>query len=260
MELKLMRHITEKLEANEEVALITVINLESETSCSNGAMMVVGENGEALGKSLGGKLLDEEIAKEAVTCLNRGLNRKITVTANESSAEVFIGVLSNRQRLIIAGAGNIAHYVYRYARILGYQVTVLDNRAEMLNRQRFPEANELILGDMAANIAAYNINSNMSIVIASHNHEFDEAILQEAVTSPARYIGMLSNRRKAAEVFNRLRERGISEELMSRVHSPIGLDLGGGKTAEIALAIMAEIQANKYGRTFSVGYSLNKTD
>jgi xanthine dehydrogenase accessory factor len=254
LELNLMRVIAEKMEANEDVALTTVISQKGTTSCSNGTMIAVDGRGEVIGGSLGEDFLDERVAKEALNCLNRGISHKALISLDGSSVEVFINVLCNHDRLIIAGAGNVAHHVYRYARILGYKVTILDNRAEKLTRERFPEANELILGDMVANISSYNISPRTAIVIASHHHEFDEAILQAVINSSASYIGMLSNRRKAAEIFNRLKDQGVSEELIARAHSPIGLDLGGKKTAEIAMAIMAEIQATKYGRTFSVEY------
>jgi xanthine dehydrogenase accessory factor len=252
-----MRLLAEKQEADQEVALVTVI---SSDCCSNGLMMAVDREGTVLGGSFGNDLLDQKAAREAKTCLNRGLSRKAYITLENSSTEIFTTALGQHDRLLIAGAGSVAHYVYQIARLLGYKVTIFDNRAEMLTRERFPEAHELILGDIVKNIASYYITEDVSIVIATHHHEFDEAILQKVIASPAGYIGMLSNSRKITVVFDNLRALGIADELIAKVHSPIGLNLGGKKTAEIALAIMAEIQAVKYGRTFNVSIGKSKSD
>ena len=251
-----MSLLAEKQETSQDVALITVI---SSDRCRSGAMMVVDGNGDILGGSIGASSLDEKAAEAAKTCLSRGLSRRISVTTEDGNADIFLNALCNHDRLLIAGAGNVAQHVYKYACILGYKVVIFDNRAEMLTRDRFPEAVELILGDIAENIASYDISENTSIVIASHHHEFDEEILQKVLNSPAGYIGMLSNRRKIVEIFERLRSLGFAEEIIARVHAPIGLDLGGKKTAEIALAIMAEVQAVKYGRNFNSTIPQNTT-
>jgi len=154
----------------------------------------------------------------------------------------------NGDRLIIAGSGNVALNIYKIAAILGYNITVIDHRADTLTRERFPEASELLRGDVVELLRACDITETTSIVLVTYNHEFDEPALQVVIKSPARYIGVLGNKRKVTAYFSRLQALGISEELISRVHIPIGLDLGGELAAEIALAAVAEIQAVKYGR------------
>ena len=156
---------------------------------------------------------------------------------------------NDTERLIIVGSGNVAWNVYRFAALLGdYRITVIDNRAETLTLDRFPEAGELLLGDIVDILKACDISETTSIVLASYNHEFDLPALQAIVKSPARYIGALGNRHKVTAYFSQLDAMGISEELMGRVHVPIGLDIGGYKAAEIALSVMAEIQSVKYER------------
>lgn len=244
MELNLMRLITEKHEDNQDMALITVIS----SGQGSGSMMAVGKDGEILWGSVGSKAIDYQAAEEAKIALKRGLCRNVQIAAESGRMEIFINALCSQDTLLIAGAGNVARHVYRYACILGYKVCIFDNRAEMLTWEKFPEARELMLGDIAEKIASYNITADTSIVIASHNHEFDQDILRAVITSPARYIGMLGNKRRLAAMFEHMRNVGISEEQIANVRAPIGLDLGGRKTAEIALAIIAEIQAVKYGR------------
>ena len=138
--------------------------------------------------------------------------------------------------------------LYELALVVGFNVSIIDNRPETLNRERFPLANELLLGDIVELLQSSTIDSNTSIVLISHNHEYDEPALLAVVNSPARYIGILGNKRKVTAYFSKLNEMGVTEELMNRVYVPVGLDLGGQRTSEIALAIMAEIVALKYGR------------
>lgn len=157
-------------------------------------------------------------------------------------------IIPNEERLIIAGSGNVALNIYKIASIVGYKVTVIDHKAETLTRERFPDASELLLGDIVKLLEAYQINESTSIVLVTFNHEYDLHALQVVVESPARYIGVLGNRRKVTSYFDKLRSLEIPEELIARVHIPIGLDLGGQLSAEIALAAVAEIQAVKYGR------------
>ena len=247
MELNLMRLIAEKQESNEEVALITVIS-PSANNCSAGAMMVVDKNGEILGGRLGSGLLQENTRLEAKTCIQRGLSRKAIIRDDTNEVEIFVTSFCHTDRLIIAGAGSVALHVYEIANLLGYNISIIDNRTEMLVSERFPEASELIIGDIALQLSKYDITEETSIVIATHHHEFDEPALQAVISSPARYIGVLGNKRKVASYYSNLHSLGFSEALINRVHMPIGHDLGGQKTAEIALAIIADVQAVKYER------------
>lgn len=157
--------------------------------------------------------------------------------------------MEQKDKIIITGSGNVAFYVYQFASLLGYEIIIFDNNAEMLTRERFPLASELILGDIVENISQYLITAATSIVILTHRHEFDEAVLKTVIYSPARYIGVLSNRRQVTAYFSKLTAMGVGDEVIEKVHAPIGLDLGGQRASEIALSIVAEIQAVKYNRT-----------
>ena len=154
-----------------------------------------------------------------------------------------------REKLIIVGSGNVALNIYKIASLLDYDISVIDNKAETLTRERFPEASELLLGDIVELLGVYEISDTTSIVLVTHNHQFDEPALQTIIKSPARYIGVMGNKRKVNTYFNTLQLMGIADELIEKVHLPIGLDLGGQLAAEIALAAVAEIQAVKYGRS-----------
>ncbi len=169
---------------------------------------------------------------------------KLEVNRDES----LVNTPADNDKLIIAGSGNVAWNIYKIAAILGYRITVIDHRAITLTRERFPEASELLWGDVVALLRACDIDETTSIVLATYNHEFDPPALHAVIKSPARYIGILGNKRKVTAYFSQLKISGIADELLERVHLPIGLDIGGQTAAEIALATVAEIQAVKYRR------------
>lgn len=244
-----MRLLAEYQEDNKEAALITVVSSEGINNCSIGTMMLVNAEGEVVAGSLGSELIKKKAAGQGKVCINRGLSRKVLVDVPEGNVEIFINSFCNQDSLIIVGAGTVAHNIYKFARILGYRITIVDNRSYMLSKERFPEAHELLLGDIVENLQSCPITENTNVVIATHHHEFDEKSLQAVISSQARYIGVLGNSRRVAGYFQYLKSINIPDELMKRVHSPIGLDLGGKRTAEIALSVMAEIQAVKYQRS-----------
>lgn len=157
-------------------------------------------------------------------------------------------IILQGEPLIIAGSGNVAWHLYRFASILGYHITVIDNRSETLTRERFPLAAQLLLGDIVGLLKECEITPTTSIVILTHNHEFDEPALQAVIGSPARYIGIMGNKRKVTAYLANLIELGAGDKDIEKVHLPIGLDLGGELAADIALAAIAEIQAVRFGR------------
>lgn len=244
-----MRLLAEYQEANKEVALLTVISSEGINDCSIGEMMLVNAEGEVLAGSLGSEFVEKKAAEQGKVCINRGFSRKVLIDVPEGNVEIFINSFYSQDSLIIAGAGTVALNIYKIAKILGYRITIVDNRSDKLFKERFPEAHELLLGDIVEKLQSCSITENTNIVIATHHHEFDEKSLQAVISSPARYIGVLGNSRRVAGYFKNLKSINIPDELIKRVHSPIGLDLGGKRTAEIALSVMAEIQAVKYQRS-----------
>ncbi|MGE5389935.1 MAG: XdhC family protein [Deltaproteobacteria bacterium] len=238
----------EKLKAGEEMAIITVLSTTGGQAWRPGTMMILDQYGESIGGSIAEGSLREIIRQEALRCMSRGVSRQFSLGIEAGIIEIFIKVITNKEQLIIVGSGSLVQDIYHIACILGYHIIIVDSHPETLNRERFPLAAELLLGDVAEQLNTCTIDDKTSIIITSHHHEADQPALLAVVESPARYIGVLGNKRKVTAHFSKLNDLGIAENLIERVHVPIGLDLGGQKTAEIALAVMAEIQAVKYGR------------
>jgi xanthine dehydrogenase accessory factor len=155
--------------------------------------------------------------------------------------DVFIDVIAPQFTLLLIGAGHVAIPLAELAHLLGFRTVVFDDRAEYANRDRFPQADEVLVEDFETGLSVLDITPSTWVVIATRSHESDATALRAVVGSPAAYIGLLGSRRKVSLIFKALREEGIGEEQLARVYAPVGLDLGAETPEEIALSIMAEI-------------------
>ena len=148
-----------------------------------------------------------------------------------------------RPRLFVFGAGHIAVPLAHIADLVGFAVTVVDDREEFASSARFPRAEVMVVGSVAQAFARLAVSREGYVVAVTRGHALDEEVVAEALRTPARYIGMIGSKRKVAEVRRRLRERGFSEADLARVHAPIGLDIGAEGVEEIAVSIVAELIA-----------------
>jgi len=234
------------LEAEKDRAaavLATVVNAEDCPDTALGEKCVIRGGAVRAGGIRNGELQDA-VLKEAETRLRREECRRIAMTLPGSGckAEVFFEVLTAARKAIIVGAGHLAVPLVKFAKILGFHVTVMDDRVVYANRERFPEADEVLVGDMAGTLRGLEITPQTYIVLITRGHQFDEPCLREVIHSPAKYIGMIGSRRRIKACFIRFRdEDGIPEELLKRVYAPIGLDIGSESPEEIALSIVAEM-------------------
>jgi len=151
--------------------------------------------------------------------------------------------------LLIAGAGHIAAPLAALAHLMNYSVSVTDDRASFANRERFPNAKQLLVGDIEATLRDYPITPRTHIVLVTRAHAHDVQGLRAIIDSPAPYIGMIGSQRRVWAVFKLLHQEGVPAEKLMRVRAPIGLDLGGSTPEEIALCIMAEITMLRHGGT-----------
>ena len=144
--------------------------------------------------------------------------------------------------LIVFGAGHVGQAVGLIAAIMGYDVTVVDDREEFASRKRFPDPRIGLLACDYANAAEkLSISSSAAVVIVTRGHQFDELCLNSVIRSAAGYIGMIGSRKRVLSVFKKLATEGVSERDLEKVHAPIGLRIGARSPQEIAVSILAEI-------------------
>jgi xanthine dehydrogenase accessory factor len=157
--------------------------------------------------------------------------------------DVFVLPLLPRARMYVFGAVEHAAAVARIGGFLGYHVTVCDARPRFLTRERFPEADELVVAWPDEFLRTVPVDERTAICVLTHDHKFDVPLLQAALATPAGYIGALGAKRTNAERAERLRGQGISDEALARIHAPIGLDIRARTPEEVAVAVAAEIVA-----------------
>jgi xanthine dehydrogenase accessory factor len=211
-----------------------------------GSLIRVFEDGRIEGR-LGADVPVAPVREAALAALRRESSHTTMVESAAGSASVFLEVFARQPRLVIFGGVHIGVALVPLARALGYRTIVADGRPAFLGRERFPDADELILGWPEAAFGQIGIDAACYVCILSHDPKFDEPALELALRSPARYIGAIGSRKTQAARRERLKAAGFTDDQVARVHGPIGLDLGGRHPAETALAILAEMTAVRYG-------------
>jgi len=204
--------------------------------------MVVETDGRSSG-SIGGHLA-QAAKSTALEALRQGTARTVPL---DEEHELLVEPVLAKPRLVVVGGGHVGLALARMASLLEYQVTVIEDRPEFAARERFPEGVEVMQGDVVRTLETMDIAWNTFIVVATRGHKLDSHALRAAVRSDARYVGLLGSRRKTILIARMLRDEGIPEERLREVHAPIGLDLGGRTPGEIALSVLAEISAERYG-------------
>jgi xanthine dehydrogenase accessory factor len=193
----------------------------------------------------GGALLAGPLLEAARATLAQNQSRVLAIDTDAGPVRALLEVLVPPLRLVVYGAGNDAQPLVRLAGSLGWHITVVDGRPNLATPPRFPEAaavQVIPVRELATSVPdplAYH-------VLLSHNYAYDLAALQLLANLSAPYIGLLGPRQKAQRLLAEL--RGDTASLHQRLHSPIGLDLGSETPEEIALCIVAEIQAHRNGR------------
>ena len=213
-----------------------------------GAALVVRDNGAESG-ALPTAIDRAAVVAGARNALARAMSATVELPAPGGATKVFLEVFPRRPTLVIFGGVHVAAALVPLAKALGYRTVVADGREAFLTRERFPEADELVLGWPDEAFARVGIDSATYICLLSHDPKFDEPAMEIALRSEAAYVGAIGSRKTQAARRERLRAAGFSEAELSRLRGPIGLDLGGRQPVETALAILAEITATRYGRS-----------
>ncbi|MFC2048316.1 XdhC family protein [Chloroflexota bacterium] len=233
----------------EEAALATVISAGGSTPREEGAKMLVRADGSILG-TIGGGGLEARIMKEAAEVIRTGESKHLIFRLTEKEelgllcggdAGVFIEPIVSLPTLYIFGGGHIGFPLAKMANLVDFRVVVIDNRPEFANPERFPEAEQTLVEDHNTAFSNLKVDKLSYIVIITHGHKGDETVLEGALATKARYIGMIGSKAKVKTVFSHLLNKGISQELLDRVHAPIGLAIGAETPEEIAVSILAEI-------------------
>ena len=239
--------LAKALTAQQPIVRAVVINAPEESGAHSGESMLVPEQGGPVG-SVGEVALDDAVAAKARDLLRDGESAMATVAVAGKPAEMFFAVYRPEPTLVIVGAGHITIPLTKLAKTLDYRVTVIDPREAFATRERLPDADDLLLEWPDDAMARLPISSATAVAVLTHDDKFDVPALKAALNSPASYVGAIGSRGTRERRDRRLREAGVTDEQIARIHGPIGIDIGARTPEEIALAILAQIVAVRRGK------------
>ena len=211
--------------------------------------MLIRQDGSILG-TVGGGPLENQVREMAENVIRKGKSKLLDfdLTGKKEDgmicggiAKVFIEPILPRSVLYIFGGGHIAFSLVRIGKILDFKVVVIDDREAYANPERFPEADETIADDYPNTFPRISVDKSSYIVIVTRGHAYDQTVLEWAITTNPKYIGMIGSRKKNKKIYDNLIAKGFSENDLKSVHAPIGLSINAETPEEIAISIMAEI-------------------
>lgn len=238
---------------NQEFALATIIETKGSTPRSVGKMIVY-PNGKIEG-TVGGGSAEYNIIRASVEAIQQGKSRIVEYVLNPDidgrinmhcggTVKVFIEVYAKKPEIVIVGAGHVGQALAKLVEYLGYPYSVIDDRAELCTNAYFPQARKLTTApDIATAIRKAQLSSNNYVTIFTK--DADDLALRATLEFDCAYVGMIGSKTKANRVFQKLiNEDGVVAELIKKVNTPIGLEIGAETPEEIAVSIMAEIIAH----------------
>jgi xanthine dehydrogenase accessory factor len=245
------------LERGEAAALVTVVSTEGATPQKAGARMVVYADGRIAG-TIGGGCLEAEMTWRARQSIE---TRKVQLASFELTPDqagedglvcggrmqVLIEPLEATPTLCLFGAGHVAQPLARIARLAGFRVEVTDDRLKFANRERFPDAELIVVDEVGAAAEKLTLGPSSYAVVVTRGHGSDARALEVCLARELRFVGLLASRPKAVHVLAALAERGVPPEALARVHAPLGVSIGAATPEEIAVSILAELIAVRRG-------------
>jgi xanthine dehydrogenase accessory factor len=253
--------VSDALERGEPAALVTIVSTIGSTPQRVGAKMLVFGDGRTVG-TIGGGCYENDAFWKAREAIGHRRPQMVRYELSDDFAqetglicggqmEVYIEPIEPSPELYVVGAGHVGLHLARLAHDVGFRVHVVDDREKFANRERFPDAAEVIARDIPEWIAHTSLPTHAFVVIVTRGHTNDLEALRALAPKDLRYLGLIGSRAKVARIYDALLADGVLSTQLSRVHAPIGLDIGAVTPQEIAVSILAELIAVKHGKAGS---------
>ncbi len=271
-DLEIARRLADAADHSRPAALLTVVDPGTTRAVKVGERTVVDLSrraaplegfaglGLAAAQQLGERTADAVAALFEVGA--DGALRPATRLEPSGASRLFLDPITGAQRLIIVGAGHIARPLAQLGSILGFHVTVIDDRAAFANRERFPAADQIIVRPFAAATESLELDRHCYLISVTRGHAFDEEVVRTALKHRnGAFIGMIGSRRRVRATLERIAEDGVPAAELDEVHAPLGVDIGAETPAEIAVSIIAEIIRERRTRArdpFNLGAKLGR--
>ena len=255
--------VADALERGEPAALVTIVSAKGSTPQRVGAKMLVFADGRIVG-TIGGGCYENDAfwkAREAITSRRPELVHyeldddfaQETGLICGGQMDVYIEPIEPSPELYVIGAGHVGFYLARVAHEVGFRVHVVDDREKFANRERFPDAVEVVVDDIPAWIARAQLPPHAYAVIVTRGHTNDLEALRALAPLELRYLGLIGSRAKVARIYDALVADQMPPDTLKHVHAPVGLDIGAVTPQEIAVSILAELIAVKHGKAAGAG-------
>jgi xanthine dehydrogenase accessory factor len=241
-----------------KAALVTIVRANGSTPQRVGAKMLVHEDGRTVG-TIGGGCYENDACQKARLAMTTGKPQLVRYDLNDDFAEesglicggqmdVFIEPIAAGTQLFVFGAGHVGYQVARLGALVGFRVHVVDDRERFANPGRFPDAALVAADDIPAWLSTHPLPRGAYAVVVTRGHRHDLDAMRALVAQDLSYLGLIGSRAKIARLYDVLLAEGTPPDRLREVHAPIGLDIGAVTPEEIAVAIVAELIATKYGR------------
>lgn len=250
MPISIYQALSELEKNNLSAALCTVIKSEGSTPRHVGSKMLVYPDGTFIG-TVGGGELESRVIQAALESLKSGQAQNLSYTMADpargdpgvcgGTVEVFVEPILPAAMIVVIGGGHVGRAVVHLAKWLGFRVAVSDDRAEFCNPESVPEADAYYPVPMAELPKQLSVTRQTYLVVTSRGSAIDAAGLPPLLESEAAYIGVIGSKRRWLTTVKALKEKGVAEAQIAKVHSPMGLELNAETPEEIAVSILAEI-------------------
>lgn len=242
-------------QTGQKCAMATIVEVAGSIPSFQSAKMLIREDGSMVG-TIGGGCTEAEVWQAARDVIETEKPRMLEFNLGQDAAydnglicggqlNVYVEPVLPIPQVLIFGAGHISKSLSKVATLAGFASTVIDDRETYANRERFPEAARVIAAEYEDVFPRLETNDATYVIIVTRGHRDDMRVLRWAVGQPMRYIGMIGSKRKTVEVAKHLRREGIPIEGLSRIHAPMGLELGATTPEEIAVSVVAEMICRK---------------
>jgi xanthine dehydrogenase accessory factor len=258
MSQEVLTELVKALERGDDVALVTIVAAQGSTPQRVGAKMIVFPDGRTVG-TIGGGCYENDAFWKAKEALQSRKTQLVRYDLTDDFAQesglicggqmtVYIEPVEPAPQLYIVGAGHVGHQLAQVAGPVGFHIHVLDDREKFANAERFPGAHEVIVDSIPDWLHKAEISPNAYVVVVTRGHQHDLDALRSLAARDLRYVGLIGSKAKIKKIYDALVDEGMPLECLSRIHAPVGLDIGAVSPEEIAISILAELIAVRRGR------------
>ncbi len=237
----------------QKCALATIVQVNGSIPSYESAKLLVREDGSMVG-TVGGGCVEAEVWNAAREVIETEKPRHLTFSLGQDAAydnglicggqlNVFVEPIVPQPHALIFGAGHVSKSLAQVAQLAGFRVSVIDDREQFANRERFPQAEEVLADEYETLFPQLRVNANSYVIIVTRGHRDDMRVLRWAVGTNAKYIAMIGSKRKTIAIVKELEREGFSRDLFERIYAPMGLEIGAVTPEEIAVSVVAEMIA-----------------